>query len=153
PSPVCFLAHHDGALRYRAHQNGAAANLASGSLRRAAKLALILRDALSHLPFSGSSMNASLTRCFTPTALDPRWRLAPRLLRALAGPIGGFAVLLLFWQSAALAIMEVPAPSATLLAAWNLFANPFHDYGGHDIGIGWNIVASVQRLWGAYLIA
>jgi nitrate/nitrite transport system permease protein len=98
-------------------------------------------------------MNASLSRCVTPTALKPRWRQAPRLLQALAGPIGGFTLLLLFWQLAALAITEVPAPSATLLAAWKLFASPFHDYGGHDIGIGWNIAASLQRLWGAYLIA
>jgi nitrate/nitrite transport system permease protein len=98
-------------------------------------------------------MSAPPSRCATPTAFEPRWRQAPRAVQGLAGPMCGFALLLLFWQLAAYAAAGVPDPFATLLAAFQLFANPFHDYGGHDIGIGWNIAASLQKLWGAYLLA
>src|SRR5690606_24835213 len=41
---------------------------------------------------------------------------------------------------------DIPSPESTLPAAWELFKNPFYDNGPNDLGIGWNILASLGRV-------
>jgi len=81
----------------------------------------------------------------------PRWPAALRsacdaAARAAIGPLAGFALFLLAWQVIATSIPEIPTPGATWLAARELFADPFYDNGPNDKGIGWNVLASLQRV-------
>ncbi|MFC4278672.1 nitrate ABC transporter permease [Achromobacter aloeverae] len=68
------------------------------------------------------------------------------LLRALVGPAAGFAIFVLVWQGIALLAPAIPTPGKTWDAARELFAHPFYDNGPNDQGIGWNILASLQRV-------
>ncbi|MDS1139793.1 nitrate ABC transporter permease [Pusillimonas sp. SM2304] len=75
------------------------------------------------------------------------WRAgAGRLACACAGPLVGFALLLIVWKVISMRIADIPAPESTLLAAFELFKHPFYDNGPNDVGIGWNILASLSRV-------
>lgn len=67
-------------------------------------------------------------------------------LRAVVGPMAGFALFVLVWQVVAMRIPEIPTPGVTWRAAVELFADPFYDNGPNDKGIGWNLLASLQRV-------
>ncbi len=87
-------------------------------------------------------------------------RPAPALafLRTLAArvlpPLLILALLLGIWEllcsrpGAAL-----PAPSKVLEDTWELILNPFADNGGIDQGLGWQILASLQRVALGYALA
>ncbi len=68
------------------------------------------------------------------------------LLRAVVGPVAGFALFVLVWQVVAMRIPEIPTPGVTWHAAVTLFSDPFYDNGPNDKGIGWNLLASLQRV-------
>jgi nitrate/nitrite transport system permease protein len=58
----------------------------------------------------------------------------------------GFVLTLVVWQVAALNSKGFPTPWATWQAALVLFADPFYSAGPNDQGIGWNVLASLQRV-------
>lgn len=68
------------------------------------------------------------------------------MLKALAGPVAGFALFVLVWQVVAMRIPEIPTPGVTWHAAVELFSDPFYDNGPNDKGIGWNLLASLERV-------
>lgn len=81
-------------------------------------------------------------------AQKPRTRqhwLRPLLLRLVPASCG-LIVLLFVWQLAAMSSNGFPTPFATWQAAMTLFADPFYNNGPNDQGIGWNVVASLQRV-------
>lgn len=98
-------------------------------------------------------MNASVES--PPTVLPrPLWRdKAEQILGSCAGPVTGFALLLLIWQVISLRIGEIPGPGPTFEAAVALFKHPFYDNGPNDLGIGWNILASLGRVTMGFLLA
>lgn len=69
-------------------------------------------------------------------------------------PLVVVALLLLVWEllgsrpGAAL-----PAPSRVLDDTWELIVKPFADNGGNDKGLGWQILASLQRVAFGYALA
>ncbi|SUX85503.1 nitrate transporter permease component [Citrobacter koseri] len=65
-------------------------------------------------------------------------RTVPRI--AGAGAAGGG------WQLAAINSKGFPTPLSTLDSALTLFADPFYNGGPNDMGIGWNVLASLQRV-------
>lgn len=67
-------------------------------------------------------------------------------LRAVVGPVAGFALFVLVWQVVAMRIPEIPTPGVTWGAAVELFSDPFYDNGPNDKGIGWNLLASLERV-------
>lgn len=67
-------------------------------------------------------------------------------LKAVAGPVAGFALFVLVWQVVAMRIPEIPTPGVTWHAAVALFSDPFYDNGPNDKGIGWNLLASLERV-------
>lgn len=82
-----------------------------------------------------------------PTAA-PRVRrpwLRPLLQRAFPAVLG-IALLLGVWQIAAITSKGFPTPWSTAQAAVSLFAAPFYIAGPNDQGIGWNVLASLQRV-------
>lgn len=68
--------------------------------------------------------------------------LAQRIVPALLG----LGLLLCLWQVAALNSSDFPTPWQTALAAVDIFADPFYIAGPNDQGIGWNVLASLQRV-------
>jgi nitrate/nitrite transport system permease protein len=67
------------------------------------------------------------------------------LLKVLP-PLTGIALLVLVWQIIAAKTSSFPTPWVTLLEAIKLFSDPFYRAGPNDQGIGWNILASLQRV-------
>lgn len=72
-------------------------------------------------------------------------RLRPLLQRVIP-PCCGLLLLLAVWQIAALNSHGFPTPWSTWQAALVLFADPFYNAGPNDQGIGWNVLASLQRV-------
>jgi len=81
----------------------------------------------------------------TPKKMRSPTRLRPFLQRAIPA-LCGVLLLLLVWQIAALYSKGFPGPYATWDAAKILFADPFYNNGPNDQGIGWNVLASLQRV-------
>ncbi len=77
------------------------------------------------------------------SAAKPRLRpLMQRLIPAMCGLL----LLVVIWQIAALNSSGFPTPLSTWQAAMTLFADPFYNAGPNDQGIGWNVLASLQRV-------
>ena len=98
-------------------------------------------------------MNTMAARFTALMRRDKRREQAERYAGAIAGPVTGFALLLLVWKIISLKIIEIPGPEPTLLAAVELFSDPFYDNGPNDVGIGWNILASLGRVALGFLLA
>jgi len=87
----------------------------------------------------------------TPKKRSPG-RLRP-VVQQLFPAACGIALLLLIWQIASLNRADFPGPFATGQAALDIFAHPFYYNGPNDQGIGWNILASLQRVGTGFLLA
>lgn len=69
-----------------------------------------------------------------------------RVLVAALAPVLGIGLLLLLWEVAAEHSQQFPSPLVTWASAQKVFAHPFYDNGPNDLGIGWNLLASLQRV-------
>ncbi|WP_435926719.1 nitrate ABC transporter permease [Dryocola sp. BD613] len=77
----------------------------------------------------------------------PQWRrLSLSIFQRLVPAVLGMGLLIVAWQIAALNSKGFPTPLSTLEAAITLFADPFYNAGPNDQGIGWNVLASLQRV-------
>ncbi|WP_020655069.1 nitrate ABC transporter permease [Massilia niastensis] len=61
-------------------------------------------------------------------------------------PLAGIALVVLVWQMIAANNTSFPSPLVTLQEALKLFADPFYSNSPNDQGIGWNVLASLQRV-------
>lgn len=61
-------------------------------------------------------------------------------------PLLGLALLVLVWQIIAAKTSSFPTPWVTLKEAGVMFADPFYRNSPNDQGIGWNVLASLQRV-------
>jgi len=68
------------------------------------------------------------------------------MVMAVLPPLTGIAFLVLVWQIIAVKNSNFPTPLVTLLEAIKLFSDPFYRTGPNDQGIGWNVLASLQRV-------
>lgn len=68
------------------------------------------------------------------------------LLQRVIPALLGLGLLVLLWQLAAINSKGFPTPLSTLDSALTLFADPFYRDGPNDMGIGWNVLASLQRV-------
>jgi nitrate/nitrite transport system permease protein len=78
-------------------------------------------------------------------AVARRSRLRPVLL-ALLPPLLGVAFILLLWEIISIKSSGIPSPLVTAKEAVVIFSDPFYRKGPNDQGIGWNILASLQRV-------
>lgn len=69
-------------------------------------------------------------------------QLVQRLLPGLLG----LGLALVAWQLVSINSKGFPGPLSTLDSALTLFADPFYREGPNDQGIGWNVLASLQRV-------
>jgi len=91
---------------------------------------------------------------------------APGALRAWAtGAARGFmthvlpplviiGLFLLVWQALGTRPgAALPAPSKVVQDTWELIAHPWYDHGGNDVGIAWQLLASLKRVAYGYSLA
>jgi len=79
----------------------------------------------------------------------PQHRLRKMMQRVITAAIPGLlgaVVLIALWQVAALNSKGFPTPLQTWEAAKTIFAEPFYIDGPNDMGIGWNVLASLERV-------
>ncbi|OFA02387.1 nitrate ABC transporter permease [Duganella sp. HH101] len=74
-----------------------------------------------------------------------RQRVSATAMKIIA-PLLGAALLVLVWQIITIKNSAFPTPLATLQEAVKLFSDPFYSKSPNDQGIGWNILASLQRV-------
>lgn len=69
----------------------------------------------------------------------PGWSLLP--------PLVGLALLALIWEIVSVLTKgSIPSPWETWLQAVGIFSDPFYRKGPNDQGVGWNVLASLQRV-------
>jgi nitrate/nitrite transport system permease protein len=61
-------------------------------------------------------------------------------------PLLGIALFIAIWALIAARSEGLPGPLATWYSALELFSDPFYDKGPNDMGIGWNVLASLGRV-------
>ena len=65
----------------------------------------------------------------------------------LLPPLAGLALLVLLWQITSIKTAgSIPTPAETWVQALQIFSDPFYRNGPNDQGIGWNVLASLQRV-------
>jgi nitrate/nitrite transport system permease protein len=72
--------------------------------------------------------------------------VSAELIKKMLALILSMALLLTIWVLIAHYTESFPGPSATWEEAKSLFADPFYSNGPNDMGIGWNILYSLQRV-------
>nr|WP_246164642.1 nitrate ABC transporter permease [Halopseudomonas laoshanensis] len=75
-------------------------------------------------------------------------------MRQVLPPLIFTAVLLIIWQM--LCSMEgsaLPPPTQVVTDTWELIIDPFYDNGGNDVGMAWQILASLERVAYGYMLA
>lgn len=112
-------------------------------------------DAL-HIPPKSIATSAGSTLSkaenpLTPTAAAPARPGARRRLEALLAwalpPALGLALLIGLWSVVASSTgQSIPGPQATWAQAVEVFSDPFYRNGPNDQGVGWNVLASLQRV-------
>jgi nitrate/nitrite transport system permease protein len=62
-------------------------------------------------------------------------------------PLLGLCLLVLVWEIVSVTSQgSIPSPWETGLQAVDIFSNPFYRKGPNDQGVGWNVLASLQRV-------
>lgn len=81
-------------------------------------------------------------------------RLQQTLLQDLLPPLVILLLLGLLWELLCSgAGAALPPPSQVLSETWELIIDPFYDNGGNDVGLAWQLLASLQRVALGYLLA
>ena len=79
-----------------------------------------------------------------PTGLLP---MLSRLSATVVPPLITLAIILIVWQMlTAKAGATLPSPSQIWVDARDLLVSPFFNYGSQDIGLGWRVLTSLQRV-------
>jgi nitrate/nitrite transport system permease protein len=76
----------------------------------------------------------------------PRSATSRALVDHALAPLFGVGLLLVAWAAVAGRVSGFAGPGETLDAALALFADPFYRNGPNDMGIGWNVLYSLQRV-------
>jgi nitrate/nitrite transport system permease protein len=86
----------------------------------------------------------------------PSWalRAGTFCLQQLLPPLIIILLALLFWQMVCSAEgSALPPPTQVVSDTWELITNPFYDNGGNDVGMAWQILASLKRVAYGYSLA
>ena len=88
------------------------------------------------VPFSGRQV----------AKIDVR-RMGAAALRNVVPPVVVLALILLVWQVLCSSPQaSLPSPHVVWTEAYDLIAYPFFNYGSQDIGLGWRVLVSLQRV-------
>jgi nitrate/nitrite transport system permease protein len=76
------------------------------------------------------------------------------LLATVVPPLVVTGVFLGLWEMATSSPgASLPAPSQVVSDTWELIIHPFYNHGGNDVGLGWQLLASLERVAYGYLLA
>lgn len=91
----------------------------------------------------------------TGPVMSERLRALSRfLLQRALPPVLVTGALLLLWELLASGpTSTLPTPTQVLSDTWDLIVDPFYDNGGTDVGMGWQILASLERVAYGFLLA
>jgi len=99
------------------------------------------------LPAAGHAAHAMAARPAGARPPGPLALKAQALVKAAVPPLLGLALLALAWAGISMATgASIPGPAATFDQAVKLFSDPFYSNGPNDQGVGWNVLASLQRV-------
>lgn len=91
---------------------------------------------------------------------EPSWlagiarRCGQRIVRQLLPPLVILLVLGVIWEMLCSgANAALPPPSQVIAETWELIVDPFYDNGGNDVGLAWQLLASLERVAVGYLLA
>ncbi|MBA4725943.1 MAG: nitrate ABC transporter permease [Pseudomonas sp.] len=109
-------------------------------------------------------MNANVK--LQPASAEPVSIVRPSRLATLARRSGRYAVQQLVPPLVILLLLGViwemlcsgadaalPPPSQVIAETWELIVDPFYDNGGNDVGLAWQLLASLERVAVGYLLA
>ena len=69
-------------------------------------------------------------------------------------PLVIIGILLLIWQMlGSRPGAALPPPTKVVQDTWELILHPWYDNGGNDVGIGWQLLASLKRVAWGYSLA
>lgn len=117
----------------------------------AAKLALV-RDHSMSIPSQETPASAAIAaRPTPPPAPAPVEEslfgdIVRRITLSVLPPLVGVLVLLAVWAFASSHSAYLPGPGKTFDSAVEVFKSPFYQNGPNDQGVGWNLLASLQRV-------
>jgi nitrate/nitrite transport system permease protein len=109
-----------------------------------------------------STMNASAKPVGVPTEAVTVVRRSPSLARRLLAsftrnvlpPLVITLLLLAVWQLLCSGNnASLPAPTQVVSDTWELIIDPFYDNGGTDVGMAWQLLASLERVAYGYMLA
>ncbi len=100
------------------------------------------------LPVTAAAVTAALAPARTESKPGRDWRGHGRgLALALLPPLFGLGLLVLVWMLVAQSTGSgIPGPLETWRQAVELFSDPFYRKGPNDQGLGWNLLASLERV-------
>lgn len=101
-----------------------------------------------------SSVVAALRLPSASTCKDQLANFGQWLVGHILPPLVVLTVLLGLWELlCSLPGAMLPAPSQVISDTWELIVLPFYDYGGNDVGMGWQVLASLERVAYGYSLA
>ncbi|HEX5738635.1 MAG TPA: nitrate ABC transporter permease [Hydrogenophaga sp.] len=91
----------------------------------------------------------------TPSALAGWLKSASRVfVNQVLPPLVVIGLLLLIWEMLGTRPgAALPAPSRVVEDTWELIVHPFYDNGGNDVGVAWQLLASLKRVAYGYSLA
>jgi nitrate/nitrite transport system permease protein len=107
---------------------------------------------------AGASVEPVAQIVALPRQARPRAAAARERIRAifsnLTPPLFAVILLLAAWELVCSSpTASLPPPSRVVADTWYLIANPFYVNGGNDVGLGWQLWASLQRVALGYTLA
>ncbi len=109
-------------------------------------------DAMPNVPTNETSLKPArptakqLEIAAAPSSATEHAAAMRAFFAAVLPPILGLLLVIGIWHVATIKGGAIPSPAQTWEAAAKLFADPFYRNGPNDQGIGWNILASLQRV-------
>lgn len=104
------------------------------------------------LAVKGDAMTATKNKVIAPMVEISKNRPSQLMINVnsffkwLIPPVFGLLMLLVIWTLISHHSPNLPGPLKTWHSAVELFSDPFYDHGPNDKGVGWNIVASLERV-------
>lgn len=103
--------------------------------------------AIDPVPMSAAQIAAAAEReAQTQIRVRRRREWLSAIVQRVVPGLVGILLFLLLWQGVAQIVGNFPGPAKVWDSALKLFSDPFYRKGPNDQGIGWNIIASLQRV-------
>src|SRR5262249_52997674 len=99
----------------------------------------------------GQASTGSARTALVRTALT---NIARTFIEHVLPPLVIIGVLLVIWQAlGSRPGAALPPPSKVVQDTWELISHPWYDHGGNDVGIAWQLLASLKRVAYGYSLA